>query len=89
MTMIRVKNRVNGKEYTCREKDFISARKKGAALVKIGVVEPTPPKTLSFEEKLPGEDKPKPKPKKRSPKKKKETTDSVEKKETTDEVKEE
>lgn len=87
MTMIRVKNRVNGKEYVCREKDFISARKKGAALVKIEVVEPTPPKRLSFEEKLPGEDKPKPK--KRAPKKKKETTDSVEKKETTDEVKEE
>lgn len=37
---IKVRNQVTGREYECREDDFIRAKRKGAALVRIGVVEP-------------------------------------------------
>lgn len=40
--MLRVRNKVTGREYRCSEEDFISARQKTRALIKIGEI--TPPK---------------------------------------------
>lgn len=46
---IKVRNRVTGKEYQCREEDFIRAKRKGAALVRIGEVVEVKPFFLSEE----------------------------------------
>lgn len=69
---IIVRNRVTGKEYQCREEDFIRAKRKGAALVRIGEVVEVKPSFLSEEiEEKHGEKEPEPAPKaKRKPRKK-------------------
>lgn len=46
---IRVRNSITGKEYQCREEDFIRAKKKGAALVRLGVVKEVEPSFLKEE----------------------------------------
>lgn len=45
---IRVRNRVTGKVYECFEEDYLRARRKGAALVKIGDAKPEPKRVPSF-----------------------------------------
>lgn len=69
---IKVRNRVTGKEYQCREEDFIRAKRKGAALVRIGEVVEVKLSFLSEEiEEMHGEKEPEPAPKrKRKPRKK-------------------
>lgn len=63
---IRVRNRVTGKEYECREDDFLRAKRKGAALVRLGVVKEEKPSFLTedIEDKKP--EKPKRKPRKKN-----------------------
>jgi hypothetical protein len=47
--MLRVRNKVTGREYRCSEEDFIAARQKTRALIKIGEI--TPPKKPTPEPK--------------------------------------
>lgn len=48
--IIKVRNKVTGKVYECKEEDYRRAKRKGAALVKIGEVKPEVPSFLKEEE---------------------------------------